>query len=57
MALDERVGQSDFDECLPGHTESTGLLIDLAQQVYRKVHVDALDRSAGADRFADVTNA
>jgi len=30
LILDERVGQPDFDERLPSHPETTGLLIDLA---------------------------
>jgi hypothetical protein len=48
LILDERVGQPDFDECLPGHAETTGLLIDLAQEVYREVYIHALDSAAGA---------
>lgn len=54
VALDERVGQSDLDERLSGDAEPAGLLIDLAQEVYREVHVHSLDRSAGADRLAEV---
>ena len=54
MVLDERVGQANLDERLSGDAEPTGLLIDLAQQVDREVHVDTLDRSAGANRLAEV---
>ena len=52
--LEEGVRQANFDERLPGHTESTGLLIDFPQQVDREVHVDTLNGSARAEPFAKV---
>jgi hypothetical protein len=54
LILDERVGQPDFDECLPGHAETPGLLIDLAQEVYREVYIHALDSADGTDGFVAV---
>jgi hypothetical protein len=54
VALDERVGQSNFDERLSGDAEPTSLLVDLSQQIYGKVHVHTLDHPAGAHRLADV---
>ena len=39
LVLDERVRQPDFDERLPGDTESPGLPIDLSQEVNREVNV------------------
>ena len=54
MVLDERIGKSNLDERLPGHAESTGLLVDLAQEVHREIHVHALNRPAGPDRLGEV---
>jgi len=51
---DERVGQPDLDERLPGHAESTGFLIDLAQEAHRDIDVHALHGPAGANGLADV---
>lgn len=54
VALHERVRHPHLDERLPGHTKTSGLLVDLTQQVNGEVHVDALNRTAGTDRLADV---
>jgi broad-specificity NMP kinase len=44
-----------MNACLvSGNAEPSSLLIDLAQEVYREVYVDSLDRSAGADRRVEV---
>jgi hypothetical protein len=42
------------DERLPSHAESTGFLIDLAQQFQREVDMYALNRPAGADGLAEI---
>lgn len=52
--LDERVGETHFDERLPGDAEPAGFLVDLAEQVDGEIHVDALDRLAGAAGLAAV---
>ena len=52
--LDEGVCQTHLDERLSGHAETPGFLIDLAQKVYREIHVDALDRAARSDRIGQV---
>jgi hypothetical protein len=54
MALDQRVGKSDFDERLPGHAETTGLLIDLAKQVHREADVHALNGAARPNGLGEV---
>jgi hypothetical protein len=54
MALDERIGESNLDERLPGDAEPAGFLIDFAQKVHREVHVHTLNRTAGPDRSSEV---
>jgi hypothetical protein len=46
--LGEGVCQSHLDERLSGDAEAPALLIDVAQQVHREVHVHALHRAASA---------
>jgi hypothetical protein len=47
VVLDEGVGQSTRDERLPGDAEATGFTVDLAQEICREVHAQALDDAAG----------
>jgi hypothetical protein len=54
VALDQRIGQPDLDERLPGHAEPTGLLIDLAKQVHREIHVHALNGAARPNGLGEV---
>ena len=50
----QSVGQADLDEPLSRDAESAGLLIDFAQQIYRKVDVHALDRTTRPNRLGEV---
>jgi len=54
MVPDERIGESNLDERLPGDAKASGFLIDLAQEVYREVDVHALDRAAWPDGLGEV---
>jgi hypothetical protein len=42
----ERVGETQLDECLAGHADSSGFAIDCTQQVNWKVDVHALNFTA-----------
>ena len=49
--LGKGVCQAHLDERLSGHAETPGLLVDVAQQVHREVHVHALHRAARSRRL------
>ena len=50
----ERIGQTQLDERLPRYTQSSGLAINLSQEVDGKINIDALCLTSRAPRAAKV---
>ena len=50
----ERIGQTQLDERLPRHTQSSSLAINLSQEVDGKINIDALCLTSRAPRAARI---
>ena len=50
----KRIGQTQLDERLPRHTQSSGLSINLSQDVDGEINIDALCLTSRTPRAAEI---